>query len=439
LSILSRNAHPLSGFSLKFRGFKSFRQEYCDLGVLSPINVIIGRNNIGKSSIISLLKVVESKGKHFEQSRHGNSIPFELVTGEKIVDETIKGHFPQGTSGGPIPGDHYEHGKRYLEKTIFRQFTQDWKPKHFKNQPAKSDEIDCNEDIFARLNNGLGNRFTDFKVIVIPTERKVVPEVRDTMLPLGFDGAGITNLVRAFLNHDNLRREEVSVDLLADLNKVYLGDTAFREIYTQENQDGFWEIFLTIEDGSAVRLSESGSSLQSTFIILCLLRLGHEIKKIDWSKVVLCVEEPENNMHPSLLRRLLEHLADERRELQFTLIITSHSPVCIDWATKRNDSKLIHVFAENGSTKAQSAPTNKERRKVLDDLDIRASDILQSNGIIWVEGPSDRIYIRKWIELSSDGELREDIHFSIMFYGGKLLSHLVFRRRDYDSLSDGVG
>ena len=32
---------------------------------------------------------------------------------------------------------------------------------------------------------------------------------------------------------------------------------------------------------------------------------------------------------------------------------------------------------------------------VLDDLGAKASDIFQSNGIIWVEGPSDRIYIKK--------------------------------------------
>ena len=41
--------------------------------------------------------------------------------------------------------------------------------------------------------------------------------------------------------------------------------------------------------------------------------------------------------------------------------------------------------------------TLEELRDVLvDDLGIKASDILQSNGIIWVEGPSDRIYINKF-------------------------------------------
>ncbi|WP_238592648.1 hypothetical protein, partial [Comamonas testosteroni] len=40
-----------------------------------------------------------------------------------------------------------------------------------------------------------------------------------------------------------------------------------------------------------------------------------------------------------------------------------------------------------------------------------------------VEGPSDRIYLKHWIS-SVASDLREGIEFSIMFYGGRLLSHL---------------
>ena len=33
--------------------------------------------------------------------------------------------------------------------------------------------------------------------------------------------------------------------------------------------------------------------------------------------------------------------------------------------------------------------------EVLSNLGIRASELLQSNGVIWVEGPSDRVYIKR--------------------------------------------
>ena len=44
---------------------------------------------------------------------------------------------------------------------------------------------------------------------------------------------------------------------------------------------------------------------------------------------------------------------------------------------------------------------------MLNDLDVRASDLLQSNGIIWVEGPSDRIYIKRWNYQTGAAEFME--------------------------------
>ena len=61
---------------------------------------------------------------------------------------------------------------------------------------------------------------------------------------------------------------------------------------------------------------------------------------------------------------------------------------------------------------------------ILDDLGCRASDILQAIAVIWVEGPSDRIYLNFWLS-SFDERLIEGVHYNIMFYGGALVSHLT--------------
>jgi putative ATP-dependent endonuclease of the OLD family len=106
------------------------------------------------------------------------------------------------------------------------------------------------------------------------------------------------------------------------------------------------------------------------------------------------------------------------------MIIATHSPVGIDWSSRRADSQVIHVQHSGVTAQANSAMTYVQGCNILVDLDIRASDMLQSNGIIWVEGPSDRIYLSRWLDLASNGELKEGIHYTIMFYGGKLLAHL---------------
>ncbi len=69
--------------------------------------------------------------------------------------------------------------------------------------------------------------------------------------------------------------------------------------------------------------------------------------------------------------------------------------------------------------------TTPDSYRVLEDLGYHASDLLQSNGVIWVEGPTDRLYLLKWLELSGC-KAKEDVDFTIMFYGGRLLSHLSF-------------
>ena len=77
-----------------------------------------------------------------------------------------------------------------------------------------------------------------------------------------------------------------------------------------------------------------------------------------------------------------------------------------------------------------------DRISILDDLDVRGSDILQANGVIWVEGPSDRVYIKKWICLLSNNTLKEGSHYSFLYYGGKVLSH--FEAMPNNEMSDKI-
>ena len=53
-----------------------------------------------------------------------------------------------------------------------------------------------------------------------------------------------------------------------------------------------------------------------------------------------------------------------------------------------------------------------------------ASDLLQSNGVIWVEGPSDRVYVNHLLSLRFEGRLREGAHYQCVHYGGSVLARL---------------
>lgn len=145
------------------------------------------------------------------------------------------------------------------------------------------------------------------------------------------------------------------------------------------------------------------------------------------SRSLVCLEEPETNLHPLLQKKLIRYLTDET-DNQY--IIATHSSHVLD----DDRATAYHLRLTPGGTVARLAKRPHELVEICHDLGYRPSDLLQANCVIWVEGPSDRIYLRRWLELV-DPTLAEGIDYSIMFYGGKLLSHLTMSE---DALSEFI-
>jgi putative ATP-dependent endonuclease of OLD family len=190
------------------------------------------------------------------------------------------------------------------------------------------------------------------------------------------------------------------------------------------HQNNHWEIYLEEEFKGRIALSQSGSGLKTVMSVLACLILVPSLEGKPLSQYIFGFEELENNIHPALLRRLNDYIYRSALENDFLYVLTTHSNVLIDQFSKQSDAQIIHVTHKDSVATCMTAKTYIENNGILDDLDVRASDLLQANGIIWVEGPSDRIYLNKWINLWSDGELKEGTHYQIIFYGGRLLSHL---------------
>jgi predicted ATP-dependent endonuclease of OLD family len=167
------------------------------------------------------------------------------------------------------------------------------------------------------------------------------------------------------------------------------------------------DIYLTIY-GNRLPLASFGTGVHELVIICSTLAL-HENR-------VVCIEEPEIHLHPGLLRKFLRFLNTTTN----TYFIATHSNVLLD---SDEIASVYHVQHDGQCSRVTRSLTTEQSRSVLRDLGYRASDLLQTNGIIWVEGPSDRIYINRWLELS-DSKFIEGIRYSIMFYGGACLANL---------------
>ncbi len=409
---------------VSFYNFKCFGTHGSGFFSLSDINVVIGRNNSGKSAVADAFKWVSKKKKFFDQSRHGRPNAEAYVELEYALEESdLRRVFPENTSGGPIRGSHWLYGRQFIGQKIIVRFDSNITGTGISGLEFPNVNPEAGEQFRRQLASAIPLPYTK-SLIEVAAERDVQPEPASNVIDLAPNGVGLTNMVRAFINKDSLPRYEVEVELLRELNIVFEGDAIFRRISCREGENGNWEIFLNEDGKGDIRLSQSGSSLKSVFIILSKIRLSTIVSNVNMRDHILLVEEPENNLHPALLRRLLEFLADKSISLGFHLLVATHSPIAIDWISRRGGGKILHVTNNGSNATVKEASEYVQLKNVLEDLDIRASDILQSNGIIWVEGPSDRIYVKKWLDILSNGVLREGVHYSIMFYGGKLLSHL---------------
>lgn len=162
-------------------------------------------------------------------------------------------------------------------------------------------------------------------------------------------------------------------------------------------------------DGQVLPIEALGSGIHELFMLASRVVLNE-------GKVVL-LEEPEVHMHPEFQRKFMIFIRDN---IDSQFFITTHSSVIID----TEGAKVFGVSSREGQASVTPLLADQSRREMCRELGYKASDLLQSNSIIWVEGPSDRIYLKHWLKEIAP-ELREGIEFSIMFYGGKLLSHLA--------------
>jgi hypothetical protein len=157
-------------------------------------------------------------------------------------------------------------------------------------------------------------------------------------------------------------------------------------------------------------------------LINLLVRPNYEGKSI--SKYIFSLEELENNLHPALQRNLFTYLENFATQNNCHIFLTTHSNVAIDIFGSSEHAQILHVTRGGDGVIGNTYSGEATGHGVLDDLGVRASDLLQANGLIWVEGPSDRVFLKKWIDIWSKGELSEGRHYQFVFYGGSVLANI---------------
>lgn len=421
--------------SVKFRGYRCFDGEFSGFEEIKPVNVIIGRNNTGKSHLLKLAEFL------CRDSFVEKGVVYRCRG--KLEEDALKRAFRPNMSDGALRGRHWnEHGLLFVDQYI--HWTID----------GGGNPVDLSFEEGFDPNSRYGEESTKARFAALPTiltnpthplkgrqfrrllaDRDVQPEKASSTIGLDAGGDGATNVVRQYILSSKLDRSLIQKDLLAGMNQIFQPDATFSEIQVQVHDGGNsseerWEIFLGEASKDLIALSESGSGLKTIFLVLLNLLVVPKTEKKALKSYVFAFEELENNLHPALLRRLFSYLEKLAVKEGFTLFLTTHSNVALDMFGTSENAQIIRVVHDGRYARAERVASHFERFAVVSELGLKPSDLLQANGIVWVEGPSDRVYLNRWIHLFSDGEFEEGRDYQCAFYGGALLARLQFKSEE---------
>ena len=427
--------------TINFKGHRCFKDDWSGFSELKPLNVIIGRNNSGKSQLLDLVEAMCVN----KLARPDWTV---RCTGT-LSEQFLKVAFPEGRRGGVLGAHWHEHGQYLVGAHISWEITQ--AQTVGKVTFSDSQQLGCGMQInqvyehrcearIAAIQGELASAYTTITgkhLQRITAERNIQPEAADVGLDLSPDGKGATNIIRRYLNTSDSRypREIIQRDLLSALNQVFGPDAEFNELITRHHDDkpppgiskDTWEVFLGEKKKGPVALSLSGSGLKTVILVLLHLLVVPRMKGHRPSECVFAFEELENSLHPALLRRLFQFIQDFALKENATVFVTTHSSTALDFFGLSPHAQLIHVVHDGKSAKASTISAHFDKLGVISELGAKPSDLLQANGIIWVEGPSDCIYINRWLDVFSGGRLQEGRDYQCAFYGGSLLARTQFK------------
>lgn len=146
------------------------------------------------------------------------------------------------------------------------------------------------------------------------------------------------------------------------------------------------------------------------------------------------IEEPELNMHPTFQRKFVRSISESFPHHQFFL--TTHSNHFLE-AISEYDNVALYSFKKSYTKdEFHVQKLTSIKTDILDSLGVRNSSVLMANCSVWVEGITDRLYIRKFLEVYLDHiksqsndqfiHYREDQHYSFLEYAGSNIVHWSF-------------
>jgi putative ATP-dependent endonuclease of OLD family len=291
------SADDLRNISIKIKNYMCFGETPQGFESIKPINIIIGRNNSGKSRLLDMLQFATNIKRLENQRRDGKDS--EIIISLPLIEPELRSVFSDTMYSNNSQESHWDFGKKHIGNKITFSFNGSGR-KYIRLDPPFDENF--GRDINGKANELAGkvrNPLQGKTFGKINAERNIVPEPLDRNRVVTEDGVGATNIMRIFWHHVDYLTKSANTKLLKDLNEIVFPDICFEEINLKEFDNGNWEIFLKEKGKGIISLSDSGSGLKTILLVLINILLVPEREGKSLDKYIFVFEELENNLHPA--------------------------------------------------------------------------------------------------------------------------------------------
>ncbi|QIG90674.1 AAA family ATPase [Chryseobacterium sp. POL2] len=175
-------------------------------------------------------------------------------------------------------------------------------------------------------------------------------------------------------------------------------------------------------------LFDLGDGIQALIILMYKIFMAEDNSYV-------FIDEPEINLHPGMQRMFLEQINSnpDLVKKNLTYFISTHSNHFLDLTLEKNNVSIYSFYSKvetDGEKKLIIKNVNTGDNEILKNIGVNNSSVFMANCSIWVEGISDRIYIKAFLQsyCKSLGKKfpKEDIDFAFFEYAGTNLEHYFF-------------